>query len=637
MPYFSAQTLERVRNAVDLLTVVQDHVDMRRSGPDRYVGLCPFHAERTPSFTVSPEKGFYYCFGCQASGDVFRFVQNTQNVSFPEAVRLLAQRAGVDLPEEEGPRDGTAITRERRELLKAVIQRASELYEERLWDNEGLPVRNYLRSRGVTNDVVQSFRLGFSPGQWDWLARKLLFEKFPEDALVDAGLARRRDIGGLYDVFRGRLMIPVQDARGNAVAFAGRILDIPGLRPQPVQSEDGGPPREPAKYVNSDTTPVFNKGKILFGMHQAAPFLEAAGMIFIVEGYFDLIALHSAGVHYAVAAMGTAFPQTQVNLLRGSGLEIYLLFDGDAAGREAAKKALPKLQNASLDGRAVILPEEHDPDTFVRKYGPEALMSLAEAAPTALDYACDCIVHGRGDSPGAQAAAVDDSKIFLREVTDPAKAEILRNALASRLGISPDSLPIGVKARLESPPQPAGTSGGPGAPFVRDGQPGQRLEPAVENLLELALSNPFLMPLVERLDGRWPDGHSESLAGELLKLYREDGTVQFSKLFDLFREGPAGGMIARAAAMGPALNARMAEMDALIFLKRILEVSNKARLKELASEFRAAESQGNLARLAAIREQRADLQREIDELHAQLEDLRYWVNAPEHLGGFPSS
>jgi DNA primase len=615
---FSQQTIARVREATDFLALVRERVELRRTGQDNYSGLCPFHKEKTPSFTVSPEKGFFYCFGCHAAGDVFRYLQLAEGLAFPDAVRELARRGGVELPE-EGPGDSVDLSRERRARLYEVTERASEYFESLLWDSPGLPVRNYLRGRGVSDRVIRSFRLGYSPPDWDGLAKALSGEGWDEELLLEAGLVKQRPTGGVYDLFRDRLMIPVHERDGRAVAFAGRVLGLSGAAPPQAADGEGG--REPPKYVNSPATPIYSKGRLLYGFPQAAPYLEAAGCVFIVEGYFDLIALHSAGIRYAVAAMGTALTQTQADMLRGKGAEVILMFDGDRAGRDAAKRALPKLLNARLEGRAAILPLDEDPDTFLRKYGPEALMELAERSPSAFDYTAGRLLADRGDSFAGQAEALEDIRDILREVKDPAMAQLLRNRLAGAMGIDPESLPV---PKREGGRQEEPAAGGPVLKEVprrfRGGEEAcggesrrDSLDASWSLLLEHVLCHPETAPLLESLQDVWREGggEAEALTSELMAQLKAVGSISVQRLSQRWREGRAGELAARAAVTGRRQDPETAWGSAREYVYRVLLEAKKARLRETLSLLDEALSKGDVEASGRFRAERIALQAEI--------------------------
>jgi DNA primase len=641
LPFYSDQTKEAVRAATDLLELVRAHVDLRRSGEDRYTGLCPFHQEKSPSFSVRPGKGLFYCFGCHAGGDCFRWMQLMYGMTFPQAVQELARLHGVPIPEEESARGGAREGggRERRQLLYELMERAAAFFSSLLWDHDGLHVRNYLRRRGVGDDIIRSFRLGFSPPGWDVLCRALAREGWDEGALVEAGLAKLRDRGGVYDAFRGRLMIPVQERDGRTVAFAGRLMEGP---PAGREGGAGGPApdtqtdafRDPPKYINSPATPIYEKGRLLYGMPQAEPFIAAAGCVFIVEGYFDLIALHSAGIRYSVAAMGTALTQTQVNMLRGKGSQVYLLFDGDRAGRDAAKKALPKLLNARLDGWAVILPVDHDPDTFLRECGAEALMELARTAPAALDYTCSRLLADRGMSLAGRAQAADDVKALLSEVPDSALGQLLLRGLADGLGIPPETLALGGGVQPEEAPPPEALPGmltrvAPATADYRDLWEDKEgfhvLDSRAVVLFEHVLRHPATAGCLERIEGRWPRSQQASadFAAELLRQFRETGGLAVERLAFKWPNGSLGEMVTRVgcgANLPPPDPPDVAAASASYLASQYLMGVCQDRLKELHGSLRLASEADDGESSARIRSERDALQAELKELERSIAD-----------------
>jgi DNA primase len=624
LPYFSEQTIAQVRDATDLLALVSERVQLQRAGPDSYKGLCPFHSEKTPSFTVSPTKGFFYCFGCNVGGDAIRFLRLSSGLSFPEAVRELARRNGIPLPE-TGERDSLDGGRAKARRLYELMDRAAKYFSDNLWDSAGTRIRNYLRKRGVGDGIARDFRLGYSLPGWDGLTKALVKEGWEEALLLEAGLAKPREIGGVYDTFRDRLMIPVLERDGRTAAFAGRVMDSPAAREARASRSGDGPGFEPPKYINSPATPIYTKGRLLYGLPQAAPFLPAAGCVFLVEGYFDLIALHSAGVRYAVASMGTALTQTQANLLRAKDAEVLLLFDGDRAGREAARKALPRLLNAGLRGRVVLLPEEHDPDTFIREHGPEALMELAETAPTALDYAVSRILEAHGEGLESRLAALTEIRELHAEVDDPALAQLLCNSFASRLGIDPATIPLPGR----TPREPRREEDVP--PDSQDGHPvprSPRPEASPEDpraaevdiddrsaaLLEHVLRHPETAVILESMTGAWPTAAAGALASELLAQLAASGTVTPARLSQRWREGRAGEFVARAGAEGrkqePETAWVSAQEDAALLL---LDVKSK-QLLSIRSRLREAAAQEDFEAVRRLNDERTAITFDIDRL-----------------------
>ena len=360
---FPPQFLDEIRARVPLEGVIGKRVRLVRRGREM-LGLCPFHKEKTPSFTVNEDKGFFHCFGCGAHGDVIGFVMRDEGLSFPEAVERLAGDAGLALP----ARDPRAEAREReRHSLYEVVEAAAAWFEAELAGPRGAAARRYLDARGVDEETLATFRLGFAPDSRTALRTKLEQGGVPEATMLQAGLVIAPDDGGTpYDRFRGRVIFPICDRRGRVVAFGGRALGE----------------RQP-KYLNSPETPLFAKGSLLYGQHLAAPAARKAGRAIAVEGYMDVIALHRAGIAEAVAPLGTALTEQQLEALWRLADDPVLCFDGDEAGVRAAARAVERalpLINAKRSLRFATLPAGQDPDTMVRDRGRRAMVEVVEAA-----------------------------------------------------------------------------------------------------------------------------------------------------------------------------------------------------------------------------------------------------------------
>ena len=357
------QFLDELRSRVPVSDVVGKRVMLAKKGRE-FSGLCPFHSERTPSFTVNDDKAFYHCFGCGAHGDVIRFVTETEGLTFPEAVAKLAGMAGLSVPQ------ATPEERQRAERAKSLqdaCEAALRFFRRRLNEPAGADALAYLRRRGLKPETIESFRLGWAPDGRAALKQALTGEGFPEPMLVEAGLLVKPEDGGdSYDRFRGRVIFPIADRRGRVIAFGGRALgDI-----QP-------------KYLNSPETPLFNKGRLLYALDKARQAVRDGAEVIVTEGYTDVIALHQAGFGGAVAPLGTALTESQIEELWRLAPEPVLCFDGDEAGRRAAGRALDRLLPRLVPGktaRFVFLPEGEDPDSFVSLSGPEAFGRLVERA-----------------------------------------------------------------------------------------------------------------------------------------------------------------------------------------------------------------------------------------------------------------
>jgi DNA primase len=423
----SDEKLREVRESVDLIALISEYVPLRRQGA-RYVGLCPFHSEKTPSFGVSRGKDFYYCFGCQASGDAITFVRHVEGLGFMEAVEKLAERSGIDLPKGDDPGQvAFARARARRERLAELMGLAQTFYEEQL---ERAPhselAREELARRKVTDDTARLFHLGYAPASWDALARYLEGRRVSLEEAAEVGLVARRNQGpGYYDRFRHRLMFPVADQHGRVIAFSGRTLPPP----------EGTAEREaPAKYINSPEGPLYKKGQALFGLSTARVAMRKHGRALLCEGNFDLVALYQAGFEYVLAPLGTAFTLDQARLIRRFVEEVVVIFDGDGAGRKATANAELLLTTAGIRGRAVRLPDGHDPDSFLSERGPEALRVMVDGAPPIIDFLID-EASLRADDAASRARAIHELAPLLARIDDAVERSLYVETLARKLEI----------------------------------------------------------------------------------------------------------------------------------------------------------------------------------------------------------
>src|SRR3954453_7591144 len=369
MGLYTKDSIDRVKEAVDMEELVGARTDLRRIG-SRWTGLCPFHDERTPSFSVDGERGFYHCFGCSASGDAIGFVEEIESLTFAEALESLADRYGVELKrEDEDPR--AEEERRRRERLLKLIERTGAYYERVLWESpEAAHAREYLAGRGLEEDVLRTFRVGYSPSAWDKILMAAQSDGFSREELLAAGLAQQNRNGQVYDRFRARIMFPLSDARGRVLGFGARMLE-----------EGRGP-----KYLNTSENSIYHKGRQLFGIHQARAAAASAGRIVAVEGYTDVLALHQAGVKETVAIMGTALTPEQLAELRRAAGTAYFALDADRAGQEAMLRAGHMARDRDLELLVVQLPDGRDPADLVAENGPDAFRSLLDRALTVAEF-----------------------------------------------------------------------------------------------------------------------------------------------------------------------------------------------------------------------------------------------------------
>jgi DNA primase len=360
----SNESLERVKAAADIVEVVSAHTDLRRQGA-RYVGLCPFHEERTPSFSVEPTEKLYHCFGCGVGGDVIKFVEEKDGLGFAEAVEMLADRYGVELErEQEDPR--AEARRQRRRRLEQLLERSAAFYANYLWESEEAgKARDYLAERGLREEVLRGFGVGYAPSAWDRILVRGQQAGFSVEELRAVGLVQRGRSGGDYDRFRERIMFPIRDRRGRVLGFGGRAM----------RSDQG------AKYVNTAETDFFHKSQILYGVDRAKAAIAKAGRAVVVEGYTDVIALHQAGIEETVGVMGTAITPDQVAALSGMVEEVVLALDADSAGQEAMLRAQRVAAGRRMRLRVAAMPAGEDPaEMMTAEGGPERFREILERA-----------------------------------------------------------------------------------------------------------------------------------------------------------------------------------------------------------------------------------------------------------------
>jgi len=410
-----------IRNRASIVEIISDHVTLKKAGRN-YMGLCPFHTEKTPSFTVNEEKGIFHCFGCQTGGSVFQFLMQLDQLTFPEAVERVAKRYGITIERAEGSR----IRQEsgERDLFYRINERAANNYHRILVERpEGKKALDYLKARGVDESVARRFVLGYAPLSGSGLIESVKQGKLLAKDALRLGLVGQRNGEQLYEKFFGRLMFPIINAGGKVVGFGGRVID------------QGLP-----KYLNSSETPLFHKSSTLYGLFQAKEGIRQADRVVLVEGYLDAIALFQHGISYAVATLGTALTVDHVRLLSRYTKNIIALFDGDDAGRKAAARSFEIFIEAGLLGRAALLPKGEDPDTFVRSRGKEVLEQMLNQAPPLADYYFSWLEERYGKTLQGKSQTAGEIGRLLAKITNPFEADLLIRRAVDRIGIREESL-----------------------------------------------------------------------------------------------------------------------------------------------------------------------------------------------------
>lgn len=432
----SRDIIEAIRERTNIVDVVSQTVTLKRKG-NSYMGLCPFHQEKSPSFSVVPSKGIFHCFGCGAGGDVFKFVEQTRGIPFIDVVKELGQAVGVPIEERELPPEERRRMRARADLFEVCNEAADWFHSNLVARPVGKEARSYLRDRGITDETVARYRLGFAPESWDGLLNHLHQRGITPEQAVRAGLAKARNNGrGAYDAFRDRVIIPIEDTRGRVVAFGGRVM--PGGR------------SDAPKYINSPETPVYKKSSVLYGLRHARTGIQRSGRLLVVEGYFDVISLHQAGFLEAVATCGTALTPEHARTVRPLTRTVIALFDSDAAGERAAARSMEVFLANGIEPKRLTLDGAKDPDEYVQDKGAEAFEAALQRAEPLFELLLRRAMERHGTSPGGRAAVLSELAPIVRQFPPEA-----RDPLVARLGSALWMDPRTIKASLGQRPAAA--------------------------------------------------------------------------------------------------------------------------------------------------------------------------------------
>lgn len=419
MAYFRPEDLDKIRSHIDIVEVVREYVTLKRGTGGDWWGRCPFHTEKTPSFHISPDKGVFFCFGCGKGGNVFTFVMDMERVAFPEAVKILAERAGIELREETST---TSTARTEREKIASVIQFATEFYHKQLVSSLNLPEReqviDYIKRRGISYEMIRLFHLGWSPLDTTLILRAAHERNISIPLLLQSGILIRQRDGSLRDRFRGRLIFPIFNHLGNPIALGGRII------------EGVTSPEEQAKYINSPENALYHKGDHLYGLHLAKDAIRNEGSVWLVEGYVDLLAMVEAGWNNTVASLGTALTDNQSRLLSRYADQAFILYDSDSAGYDAAMRAAERLILAGLEVKMVALPKGSDPDSIYRQYGAEGLKNILSQSESFVQFHLRTKQWNEQTSPSAKIRSLKTLLEIISRIKEPLQQDILLRQLS---------------------------------------------------------------------------------------------------------------------------------------------------------------------------------------------------------------
>ncbi len=440
---------EEIKRAADIVQVIGQFVQLKKAGKN-FIGLCPFHAEKDPSFTVSSDRQMFHCFGCKKGGDIFAFWMDYHGLTFPEALKDLAERYNVQITDKFSATEEKRRSNLRETLLK--INEAAALYFQQALSKTARenPAADYLKKRAISKEIISEFRLGYALDKWSGIVDYLKKHNIDPEKAVQAGLIIPKKGGGYYDRFRGRVMFPILNLRGQVVGFGGRVLD------------DSLP-----KYLNTPETPVFHKGEFPYGLHASFKAIRQKGLAVIVEGYMDLLALRRHGLDEVVATLGTALTDQHIRKIKGYAKEAVVVFDPDEAGRNAALRSLPLFLNEGLPARAVVLPDGHDPDSFVNTKGLPEFLKLLDSAPPMFDFFLDQKLTQDDSDIEGKVHVLKEILPVLSQLRNTAQRSLYVGRLSERIGIkeevvlselksfnqdrSGDTLERGLKSRLTDP------------------------------------------------------------------------------------------------------------------------------------------------------------------------------------------
>ena len=576
MPRIPEDILQRIRDATDIVDLISEHVQLVKKGRN-YSGLCPFHDEKTPSFSVDPDRQFYHCFGCGVGGNVFKFVQEIDRVTFVEAVKFLAERTGVALPERSGP--SREETEAADELYRANDLAQKYFHHLLLNDDAGATARTYLQTRGLTGETIARFGLGYAPPEWDALLKVAGRRGLNPQILERAGLALPRSTGsGHYDRFRDRVTFPIANLSNRIIAFGARALQ---------------PDQEP-KYLNSPETPIYHKGRVLYGLSDTRDAVRRRDAVLVVEGYMDLLSLAQAGIQHVAATSGTALTEDHCRMLVRYAHTVVLLFDGDAAGSTAAMRACEALLGTGLDARVVSLPAEHDPDTFVQEHGADVLLERAENAQSVLDFYLEQLAQQHDlSSVEGKARAIERLKPLLAKPRDAVRRDLLLREVAERLSVDEQSLRHDLQASMRRPQQPHTAVEDPSPTAVPD-PPRHEIE-----FVGLLLNFPQLIPETVReftLDSL-SDARTQALCRTLFDHHGHGKTIDLGMIISELADDALARLAAQCAAQGS--DEEQVERQWRDYLLYFQKNALQKRIDNALQALATASDDGEIARISA--------------------------------------
>ncbi|OQM44911.1 DNA primase [Anoxybacillus sp. UARK-01] len=579
------EMIEEIRRSVDIVDVISDYVQLKKQGRN-YFGLCPFHGEKTPSFSVSPEKQIFHCFGCGAGGNVFSFLMDIEGLSFTDAAARLAARANIDLAplpldhQHKRPAEASDAKKmiEAHELLK-------KFYHHLLINTkEGQHALDYLQERGMTREVIEQFEIGYSPHSWDFAVKFLKSRGFPLDLMEKAGLVIRKENGEYFDRFRNRVMFPIHNHQGEAVAFSGRILG------------EGQP-----KYLNSPETSIFHKGKILYNFHQARLHIRKLQQAVLFEGFADVISAFKAGVSNAIATMGTALTDEQARILRRNVESIVICYDGDTAGVEATLRAAELLEKAGCYVRIAAVPDGLDPDEYIRTYGPERFRhNVLEASGTLMAFKMAYLRKGKNlQNESEQIRYIEEALKEIAQLSNPVELDYYLRQLADEFSLSLSALQQQLERYKKTRTAASSNSRqSTAAPQL----PSKKLFPAFHNAERLLLAHMLrnrdvAFTVQQTIQGDFNIEEHRAIAAYIYAFYEEGNEPDVSALVARIPDGLKP-LVTELSMM--LINENLSSQELNDYMKHVLNYPKWLNLKQKEQEKIEAERQKDFLRAARI-------------------------------------
>jgi len=519
--YIPEEKISEIKNTADIVDIVSEVVILKKTGKN-YVGLCPFHSEKTPSFTVSPQKQIFHCFGCATGGNVFSFLMKQGGLSFPDVARMLARRYGIDIPTQKmTPEQQKRISE--RESLFNVNRLAIDYFRRQLLESAaGKNAMAYLKQRGMTKETIDSFNLGYALGGWDNLKNFFAQKKIALALVEKSGLiVPRKNKDGYYDRFRNRIIFPIYDAGTQVIGFGGRVMD------------DSHP-----KYMNSPETPLYNKRRSLYGLHLAKRHCREHDTVYIVEGYFDLLVLHQHGIKNAVATLGTALTPQHVRLLKGYAARVILVYDSDDAGIKAALRSIETFMKEEVDARIIVLPEGYDPDSFILEFGYESFMEAVSKAKGIMSFLTESAVKKHGLSIEGKIRIVQDLKGPFSAVSDNVARSLYIKELAEHIGV--DEAAVREKIQATSTRKRFEVGG------LREKKRLKKWDRLEQQIIKMMLQFPEILPEINERNilDLFNDDVLKSI-GQLVLTHRHDSQSRVSDIISLIDDDEQRGLISQ--------------------------------------------------------------------------------------------